>query len=538
MEEKEFNLLEKAWIRVRYPNGKIQSVSLSEALLKAHEFSELAGELPTQDVAVMRLLLAVLHTVFTRMDEEGTERELLSESEAVEQWKTLWEMRHYPEKPVKKYLEEYRDRFWLFHPTRPFGQVPEAAAGTFYTSAKLNGELSESSNKVRLFSVRTGKGKEKVTMAEAARWLLYLNAFDDKSSKPKGKNLPSPGAGWLGKLGLIYAEGNNLFETLMLNMVFLNDKHELWTEEELPEWEQKEARSAERTEISRPKNLSQLYTLQSRRILLQQENGMVTGYNLLGGDFFSPINAFVEPMTIWKKMPVVQKGDTLPEFQPRRHDAKKQMWREFSSLFLASESTRLPGIVQWINYLVDKEMLERERKLRFRITSVQYDDKGSSVTDVFSDSLSFHAVLLSQLGIAWQIRISAEIEYCNQVANAADLLARDIKKASGGSNVAVTAKEQMYYRLDEPFRQWLGSLNPEQKGMEIEERCLEWQKIVRKIAYQLGEELVEEAGSNAFVGRVCKEKEKEYYYSTPEAYKWFRYRINKIYERKEVSRHE
>lgn len=531
MEEKMFNLLDEPWLRVRDPDGAVKLVSLPEALLGAHRFSGLAGEIPTQDVAVMRLLLAVLHTVFTRMDEKGAGREFSSESEAVKQWKILWEMRHYPEEPIKRYLEEYRERFWLFHPSRPFGQVPEAADGTFYTSAKLNGELSESSNKVRLFPTRTGKEKREVSMAEAARWLLYLNAFDDTSSKPKGKDLPSPGAGWLGKLGLIYAEGNNLFETLMLNTVFLKDGKELWEEEEAPEWERNEARSAERTEISRPRNLAQLYTLQSRRILLQRENEAVTGYHLLGGDFFSPVNAFVEPMTIWA--PVPQKGDTLPEFRPRRHDAKKQMWREFPSLFFTSEGTRLPGIVQWISFLEDKKLLEQDRKLRFRIASVQYGDKDFFVTDVFSDSLSFHRSLLSELGVAWQVRIRAELEACNQVADAVYILERDIRRASGGSNVPATAKEQLYYRLDKPFRQWLESLNPEQKEMELEKKCLEWQETVCRIARQLGKELVEGAGSSAFAGRTYKEKEKEYYYSAPEAYRWFQYRINKIYNRKE-----
>ena len=59
--------------------------------------------------------------------------------------------------------------------------------------------------------------------AEAARWLLYINAFDDTSAKPKGKGLPSPGVGWLGRLGLITGVGNNLFETLLLNLVLIKD---------------------------------------------------------------------------------------------------------------------------------------------------------------------------------------------------------------------------------------------------------------------------------------------------------------------------
>ena len=62
----EFNLLEEPWIRVRTPDCTLQEVSLTDALLHAHEYAALAGELSTQDVAVLRLLLAVLQTGFGR----------------------------------------------------------------------------------------------------------------------------------------------------------------------------------------------------------------------------------------------------------------------------------------------------------------------------------------------------------------------------------------------------------------------------------------------------------------------------------------
>lgn len=68
MNDKAFNLLDEPWIRVVRPDAAEVEVSLTEALLGAHTYTDLAGELPTQDVAVLRLLLAVLHTVFSRVD--------------------------------------------------------------------------------------------------------------------------------------------------------------------------------------------------------------------------------------------------------------------------------------------------------------------------------------------------------------------------------------------------------------------------------------------------------------------------------------
>lgn len=84
MKEKEFNLLEDPWIRVRRPDCAIEEVSLTDALLRAHAYAGLAGELPTQDVAVLRLLLAVLHTVVCRYDPQGRESPLRDEDDALE----------------------------------------------------------------------------------------------------------------------------------------------------------------------------------------------------------------------------------------------------------------------------------------------------------------------------------------------------------------------------------------------------------------------------------------------------------------------
>lgn len=58
-------------------------------------------------------------------------------------------------------------------------------------------------------------------------------------------------------------------------------------------------------------------------------------------------------MTAWS--PIPNKGSGESEFQPKCHDPKKQMWREFGNLFLeAKEETqkpekRLPGVVSWIS---------------------------------------------------------------------------------------------------------------------------------------------------------------------------------------------
>ena len=398
MQATEFNLLQEPWIRVRMRDYTVKEVSLTDALLHAQEYVDLAGEMPTQDAAMLRLLMAVLHTVFSRVDTEGNPAPLVTTDKALSRWGELWKLGHFPEQPLRDYLDKWQDRFWLFHPERPFWQVPEAKIGTEYAASKLNGELSESSNKLRLFSAYAGNGKAELSYAQAARWLLSVNGYDDTSAKPKGKGLPSVGAGWLGKLGYIQAQGKNLFETLMLNLTFLQDAAKLWGENH-PCWELDVPRSAERTEIALPDNPAQLLTLQSRRLLLHREGAKVVGFTLLGGDFFPRENAFAEQMTVWRDQdPKQSKKTGAYIFVPSRHDPSRQFWREFPAVFCEEGGgRRKPGVVRWEELLQSDQgrQLDRRRMVCFRISGMKYGDKDFFVNDSFSDSLTFQAAFSS-----------------------------------------------------------------------------------------------------------------------------------------------
>lgn len=543
MKDIEFNLLDEKWILVRKSDCTVDELSLTDALLKSHEYVELAGELPTQNVSILRLMLAVLHTVFSRYSPQGEPSPLYDSDDAADRWKELWNAGRLPEKPIRDYLASVHDRFWLFHPERPFYQTEAAKIGTEYTASKLNGAVSESGNKIRLFCGCTGVQKSELSYSEAARWLLYVNNYDDTSSKPKGKNLPSPGAGWLGKLGLITIRGNNLFETLVYNLILLNHKRnfsEVWGPE-CPAWEPDVPNTAERAEIPMPDNLSELYTLQSRRLWLNRDdNEKVIGYNLLGGDFFEKVDAFIEPMTVWSKVKGNERAGE--KFQPRRHDSSVQMWREFSYAFETAEGSHIPGVVLWTKYI--KQMLPESRKLiSFSIASVQYGDKDFFVNDVFSDSLTFHTDLITEIGEHWRAKITEEIEKCKKSAAALRDLAKDIELAAGSSEdtvlkraVVERAREQYYYEIDLPFRNWLERIDPnwEIVSKQEEQALREWHETAKRIALRIGQELVESAGTAAIVGRAVKDKnDKERYYSAPDAYRYFKVKLNEIYPKEE-----
>ena len=518
MKEREFNLLEEPWIKVLDGECRIHEVSLTDLFEQAHIYRDLCGELPTQDFAVLRLLLAVLHTVFSRYDIQGEDRPLEDPDDALERWQELWESGKFPGEVIRAYLESQRENFYLFHPERPFYQCEHAKAGTEYSAPKLNGNLSESSNKLRLFTDLSGKAKEEMSFAEAARWLLYVNAYDDTSAKPsreskeKGVKLPSTGVGWLGKLGILFVSGDNLFETLMLNLIMQDERGELF-EREKPVWERTEVADGERIQIPFPDNLSELYTLQSRRLYLKREGQKVKGYFLLGGDFFDREfkagAGFVEPMTVWKN-PDGKKTDI---YVPRRHDFSKQFWRECPAAVLGHKENRQPGIILWIKKLENLEWI-KNYELNLRIVSVQYGDKDFFVTNVFSDSLQIHASLLSEMNEVWRNAVSDSIEFCDEISNKVWRLAQGINLAVGGSNktkeskgtagiFADHVKADFYNRMDSPFRRWLYGLAPEtDSDDELMNKREQWRHECVNIARELGNEIIRQAGTAAIFGRT------------------------------------
>lgn len=509
MEQMEFNLLDEPWIRVMTKDCTVVERSLMQVLLNSHRYQRLAGELPTQDVALLRLLLAILQTVFYRVDPEGEDDPIEDRAAAIRRWQALWNAGRFPVQPIRTYLEIWKDRFWLFHPEHPFYQVPAAAVGTKFKASKLNGELSESAHKMRLFPLRDGEEKETLSYAEAARWLVTLIGFDDSASTKKETGT---GTGWLGDRVNVYAIGENLFETLMLNLVFLKDGRYVWAEN-MPAWEQPTMTTAKKREIPLPDNQAELLTLQSRRLILSREENRVTGFSSTGGDFFGKegrVNAFSEQMTLWRagKTP----KNAVPQFVPAPVDPWRQMWRDFEVILGRREDTHIPGVVAWLTELRRKNVIPR-KYVHITSVGVTYDSKKGSIADIVSDHLDFQMSLLDAAGELWIVLVGGEIHLIDKVARALGALAEGLYLAQGGQLDGAGKKARqsqrdegmrlLYAAVDLPFREWLAHIGAQHEDDENtraqEQQC--WRSIVFRIADNLGREMVRDAGTAAFTGR-------------------------------------
>ncbi len=214
-----FDLVSRPWLPVQYTDGSTGELSLRDVFARAADIRRLVGDLPTQELALVRLLLAILYDACDEADGRSA-----GAPATLEDWEALWES---PDSfdVVADYLDRYRDRFDLLHPERPFFQVAGLHTQK-HEVASLNRVVADVPNGEAFFSMRP-PGVDRLGLAEAARWIVHTHAYDSSGIKSgmvgddrvKGGKVYPQGVGWLGGLGGVFAEGPDLRATLLLNLI-------------------------------------------------------------------------------------------------------------------------------------------------------------------------------------------------------------------------------------------------------------------------------------------------------------------------------
>lgn len=514
--EKAFNLLYEPWILVLNERGESEEVSLLSALERAHELKCIAGELPSQDAAILRLLLAILYTTFTRADIKGAQSPIGNPEEALARWRSLWELRHLPMEPVNKRLYLYEDRFYLFHPERPFYQVAglQGTDGKINTVAQIVSDVPSRPER-RFISTKSGEKAETLSFAEAARWLISMQSWDYAGKKASviGGTKDGGGTGWLGKIGVVYPAMSTLFETLLLNFVLLHGRELLPCG--VPTWEEEPAPGPQKKE-RRPTGYCELLTWQSRRVRLFAESedkpGVVTGVLYSYGDVFQTANTLVEQMTGWR---LSTGGDTRGQYIPNKHRIERNLWRDLGSILPQADGTDdiiTPGVVRWLTLIKERNLLE-EGLVQLCAVGFKYGPMEAKIDAMAVDTLLIHNDIFTELGSRWMPLINNLLGLTDECVRKLAVLASDLAKAAGdidslhyraGEGRAKTCRAEAYYRMDEPFRRWLAGIHPLKTDMGEAEQ--EWIRVLKHILFQLGAEMGHQYGEKAIVGRWVDEK--------------------------------
>lgn len=509
MPEAPFSLISEPWIPVLRRGGSRDALSLLAVLEQSSDVVEILGEVPTQVFAIERLLLAVLHRA-------------TGGPVSVADWQAIRD--GWPDVivDVRAYLADYADRFDLRHPVTPFFQVADLRTSKGEPSG-LETLIADVPNGMPLFTTRLGSGLERISWAEAARWVVHVQAFDPAGIRSgaigdprvkKGKGYPI-GPAWCAQLGGVTVVGEGLRETLLLNLVCARVLGLRCGDDDLPAWERAPLGAAEEVQGGRaPTGPVDLYTWQARRVRLIGDDDGVTGVVLTQGDRARPQNRQdVEPMTAWRFSDPQTKLLGHATYMPLTHRPSQVFWRGLSALLPSVESTpgakspspRLqPDVLRWVERLRDAGLVAADSLVRVRATGMELGSNGSVIDEIIDDTLALPIEVLREDAEGLRVAALDAVGRAEHAVDALAYLAADLCAAAGGNETdgpRDRARETAYAELDAPFRQWLSRLGGVKSMLDAGG---EWQWEVHQIIAALGRDLIESSSTASWTGREVR----------------------------------
>ncbi|MFI6995863.1 type I-E CRISPR-associated protein Cse1/CasA [Nonomuraea wenchangensis] len=508
-----FDLTQQRWLPVQHLDGTEDELSLHDVFARATEIRRLVGDVPTQEFALLRLLLAILHDVV-----EGPED--------IAGWQELWH-NGLPVELIASYLKRHRERFDLLHPTQPFFQTAELRTARDQVNG-LDRIVADVPNGLLFFTMR-GRGVDHLTFAEAARWLLHAHAFDTSGIKTgvvgdpraRGGRVYPQGVAWAGHLGGLFVEGQNLQQTLLLNLIAF-DTDLLHIEQDLdsPAWRRPPSKpgQADAAELSRrPAGVRDIYTWQSRRVRLFHDGRMVTGVILTYGDPLDPYNQYQrETMSAWRRSPAQEMKLGLAQvYMPREHDARQRTWQGLEMWLTGhavgaeqrGESAAIvrPRILDWIARIVAESGLPSDFRIRVRLIGIRYGTQQSVIDDIVDDAVTIPVLLLHPGKQQLRAVAIGAVADAEAAVNALVDLVTDLARAEGHRVDSLKAKayRQAFARLDGVFRAWLAAIAARD---DAQERRAEWQRQIYEVIDSLASEFLQAAGDRSWEGHVFETK--------------------------------
>ncbi|MDO4244093.1 MAG: type I-E CRISPR-associated protein Cse1/CasA [Actinomyces sp.] len=489
-----FNLLDEPWIRVSRLDGSSDEVSLLALFRQAQDIGGIHGEIASQDVAILRLLLAICHRTMGGPPDLAT-------------WRRYWDDPDLLAEHATVYLERYRDRFDLRDPQRPFFQV----AGLHSASRKADiydiGEIIADLPKPgrRLFTQRTSSESTTLPWPETARWLIHLHAYDGPGTHSLADGDTNPNSryaskGYLGQIGVVYIEGDTLRHTLILNTVpvdLATKNHGPTIINDTPPWERDPDDA--RGKIEKPlRGPASCYTWQSRRAIVE---GTETGSNRFffsNGDEVGLTNGFsFEFMTSWK-LPSKKRV-----FLPQIPSIEEAAWRRLPSVLPQLDHTtrfRPPEVVNFYSRLIQRRLAPRTPLMKIHTTAVVYQN--DHIKELIDDEIDIPQRLLDKTSLRMMTVVRDAMKQTKDVADALQELAANLDHARGkisntSSGARNRASETFYHVIDEEFPRWLASLD----GADPDTARDQWRSLLRSTAEQQQDTLVSTMPPTAFAGR-------------------------------------
>jgi CRISPR system Cascade subunit CasA len=535
-----FNLVDESWLPCLMADGSSRELGLRDVLLEAHLVRELSLDVSTQFPPVLRLLLAIVHRAVRQQGTSGGPRHK-------KDWKHLRDLAALPREPISRYLDEYSDRFQLFHPGAPFMQVAglKTASGEAKTIAQLI-PFTAKGNNAPLFSAARDADPPSLTCGEAARWLLHVHAWDTAAIKTgavgdthvKGGKTTGNPTGPLGQLGVLIPVGRTLWHTLLFNLLVLDD--ELSAADDRPAWEAGPLTA--QWQERHPRGVLDLYTWPGRRVRLlpeQTPRGVRVRHAVVAaGDRIADITTLirVEPHTAWRRSEPQEKKLKRPRvYMPLRHQPGRELWRGLGPMLAqaradrpgAEDASRGPLVLQ---QLADRADMLQGEPGRLFATGITYGNQAAVIEETYTDMMPLPMAVLAGRADGWEAAALDAVRAAENAAAALAALAANLARAAGCDDKRLltgrrlAARTRLYAELDGRFRKWLASLGETPDGPV--EALSRWRREVRKQAVQVAGQLIDAAPAEAVRGRqVQLRRERSEVVNAARAEIWFNWAL-------------
>lgn len=521
MKNPDYNLLDEPWIPVRLLDGTVTDVGLLELLRRTNDIADLACELPTQNIAIQRLVLAVAYRVATPIDAED--------------WARQWD-EGAPTDQMIGYLEQWRDRFYLFGGRYPFMQVADLRTAKDAVSG-LEKLIADVPNGEQFFTTRHGEAIARISVAEAARWLVHVQAYDPSGirSGAVGDSLVKSGKGypigpaWCGHLGIVWIKGGNLDETVVLNLVPADTLElqgiTITSEWDGCTWEAAAPETSIRGDYSlldasgtpKPLSIPRLLTWHSRRIRLSGDRTGVTGVVLAQGDKLAPQQMHrYEPQSLWRYSTPQSKKFKQDVYMPRKFEAGRALWRNLPGTLPAVTHVQgvdkqqkpefIPSATLSFHYNLQESLITTTypKHMRIQAVGVTYGPQEATFEDIYSDELTLSVAVMRADRPDLAAEIDRNVRRTEEVSRAVGMLAANLARAAGesgdgaGDGARDRAKERFFAIVDDPFRSWIAQVDGHASPREVGQM---WEQILRRCANNLAGELIASSSSSAIIGR-------------------------------------
>ena len=504
-----FNLVDEPWIRVLDAHGDTRMLNLEEVFAQAHQIKRLDGELPTQDFAMLRMLLAIGYRTLN-----------IDPDNPLRSWAALYRTGAFDMAPIRHYLDRWRHRFDLFNAEAPFLQTP-GLRNAHDTWKELHVLVPDSPIKKSIYVHRDPC--EPIGPAEAARWLVHLMSYDTAGNKTPavGDTRENPkktnGPGWAGAIGGLYFRGDTLFDTLMFNTVATQPV----TGDAA--WEGPVPAPGGSPDPIVYVGLMGTLVWPRRRVRLNTDvdaagNTRITGALVCNGDTFDAgLRQNEETMSAWRYSEGVSKTKGFEVYYPKLHDPSQALWRGLGGILphtrTENETTKSgfdenikvatmkpPAILEFLAELIAAGELDRSARFTLCSIGVHYGPQRAKIDSIIHDELTFAAMLAETDGPAQAAALTA-ITRTTDALKALRRFDESLNQASSGSKSATgtdrRAMDIAHSRIDIEFRTWLATLTDDNHNRAL----ADWTAALARTIRDIADDLIAAAPPAAWIGR-------------------------------------